>query len=196
MKITSESIRHKIQALDVKRVELDQQFEDLSVTLLVGEAEAGPQIAEVQTQIDRLAIERKILEKGLKRAYEVEAEALEKDRAARRGGAIKKARGKAVQIVAAGKKADDLINQIKDVFEELKGLEEEIHGTLFDVRAMPTDARVGRRDLPYRLLELLNAYATGKLMFMGDQRGVEALALDAWTFLLEEDADDEQDEAA
>lgn len=192
MNITSAEIRTKMQTLDDSVVDLEIQFENLSVALLVGDTDAGQQLADVQQQLDRLGVERKILAAGLTRAYQAEKEAREKEIAARRGSVVKAVRSKIEKLFAECEELDQMRSQYLAKVEAVRQLEGESTSDLRSVRAMPEGSIIGRHGLGDLALSRLSAEGAGTLIFLSDQRGVAEVARKGWEFLFEEQPDEQE----
>ncbi|RWA97329.1 hypothetical protein [Mesorhizobium sp.] len=112
-------IRGKIGALDTLVADLDADFGKISIDAVAGVPQASKKAAEINQRIERLAVDRLILNRALARAQSAEAAAREAKAEAERREHFDIAKGHAKRLLAATRRVDAAIAELTAALPEI-----------------------------------------------------------------------------
>lgn len=183
---TSADLRDKIAALDVALADAESDFDRYAAEAVASVEGAGKRAAEANARIERLNVERRILERACETAARTEAEAAAAAEAEERAKALEAARQNVAKLLDRAQRVDDLIATLKALLPELDATEAAIWGGLRAARVTPPGAIVGRRGLSGHAIDCIHAFAQGRENFRHDKRSTADMATTAWDFLIHE----------
>lgn len=120
---STEHINEQIGALDSALFELECEAERLSLGAVSGHVEDIEALASVQSRISQATNDRAILERARKHAAKREMEAIEAKAAVERSRQFAIAQDHAGELLKAARRADDLVQSIRDILEEIQKTE-------------------------------------------------------------------------
>lgn len=183
---TSADLRDKLAALDVALADAETDFDMYAAEVVASVDGAGKRVAEANARVERLKVERRILERACEKAARTEAEAAAAAEAEERAKALEAARQNVAKLLDRAQRVDDLIATLKALLPELDATEAAIWGGLRAARVTPPGAIVGRRGLSGHAIDCIHAFAQGRENFRHDKRGTADMAATAWSFLTNE----------
>ncbi|ESX70660.1 hypothetical protein NKI54_09950 [Mesorhizobium sp. M0663] len=191
--ITSSQILEKIGALDILVADLDAEFGKVSTDAVAGAPEAGKKAAEINQRIERLAVDRLILNRALARAQRAEAAAREAKAEAERRKHFDAAKGHAKRLLAATKRIDAAIAEITASLPEIAAEELLIRQNLGRAQVNLSVGPIGQMGLAVMAIDKLIRLADGRARLSGPGKSVTEIATSAWVILLA--AENEQETA-
>jgi len=183
---TSAQIREKIAGLDVALADAESDFDKFAGEAVAGVDGAGKRAAEANAKIERLNVERRILERAADKAAKAEAAAAAAAEVEERAKALEAARQNVAKLLDTAQRVDDLIAALKALLPELDATEAAIWGSLRAARVTPPGAVVGRKGLSGHAIDCIHAFAQGRENFRHDKRSTADMAATAWGFLINE----------
>lgn len=183
---TSADLRDKIAALDVALADAESDFDRYAAEAVASVEGAGKRAAEANARIERLNVERRILERACETVARTEAEAAAAVEAEERAKALEAARQNVAKLLDRAQRVDDLITTLKALLPELDATEAAIWGGLRAARVTPPGAVVGRKGLSGHAIDCIHAFAQGRENFRHDKRSTADVAATAWDFLVHE----------
>lgn len=183
---TSAELRDKIAALDIALADAEADFDRHAAAAVAGEDGASKRAAEVNAKIERLNVERRILERACEKAARAEAQAEAEAERDEQAKALDAARNHVATLLDTAQRVDDLIASLKALLPELDATEMAIWDSLRAARVTPPNAIVGRRGLSGHAIDCIHAFAQGRENFRHDKRGTADMAATAWSFLTSE----------
>jgi len=186
MSITTADIRSKLASLDIAVADAERQF-DVEAADAVGNVEgAGRRAAEIDQRLDRLATDRKILERALSRAEAAERAADEAIEEARRKVHVAEARDSYARLLDAARRADNVIADLARYLEEIAGLEGDVRRSL-SLAKVPLH---GSNAFQGRLVSLAVQHTTrivdGRSRYTDQPRSLASAAHAGWNEVLED----------
>lgn len=191
--ISSSEIAAKLASLDAALEQVSAEFDSLSSDAVAGVEGAGSKASAAHGRIERLNVERRILERAQAKAFKREAEVKAGVEAEARAKHVDQARKTAAQLISRAELVDDLTGQLAAAVSDLARLEGQVRSSLVAARQLPDDTYIGRKGISGFALERLNALATGTLNLVSNQRTIADIARVGWRFLLN---DEDNKEAA
>lgn len=189
--VNSIDIGGKLAALDIALSDAEAEFDRAAAEAVAGVEGAGSEAAAANGRIERLKIERRILERAQAKAVNREAEAKAAVEAQVRAQHVSNARKAAVSLISQAELVDTLTDQLTVAVADLTRLEGEVRSSLAAARQLPDDSVVGRRGISGFALERLNALAKGTLIRLSNQRSIADIARVGWRSLLKDEDDKE-----
>lgn len=183
---TSADLRGKIAALDVALADAESDFDLYAAEVVASVDGAGKRVAEANAKIERLKVERRILERACEKAARAEAEAAAAAEADERAAALEAARQNVAKLIDMAQRVDDLFATLKALLPELDATEAAIWDGLRAARVTPPGSIVGRRGLSGHATHFLHAFTQGRENFIHDKRSTADVAANAWGFLIHE----------
>lgn len=181
---TSIEIREKIGALDILVADLDAAFGKISTDAVAGVPEAGKKAAELNQRIERLAIDRLILDRALTRAQRAEDAAREAKAEAERREHFDIAKGHAKRLLAATKRVDAAIAELTAVLPEIAAEELMVRQNLRHARVDLSVGPIGQMGLAVMAIDKLIRLTDGRARLSGPGKSVTEIAASAWVILL------------
>lgn len=182
--VTSAEITDKLAALDIALNDFEVEFDKHANEAVAGVAGAGQKASEVNSRIERLQVERRILERARVSAFKREQAEAEEVEAAARAKHLDDARLNARLLVDQADHVDRLINDLRAAMSKLQDRETAVHNDLRAARAMPDYITVGRKNLVGIALQRLSSEVDGAARYKKDDRGCGHWARVGWQFLL------------
>ncbi|RWB23895.1 MAG: hypothetical protein EOQ41_29565 [Mesorhizobium sp.] len=189
--ITSLDILGKIGALDTLVADLDADFGKISTDAVSGIPEAGKKAAELNQRIERLAVDRLILNRALARAQRAEAAAREVKAEAERREHFDIAKGHAKRLLAATRRVDAAIAELTAALPEIAAEELLIRQNLGRAQVNLSVGAVGQMGLAVMALEKLIRLTDGRARLSGPSKSVTEIAASAWAILLAAESEKE-----
>lgn len=183
--INSTSIGEKLTALDVLSGDLARDFDEAAMKAVAGDQSAGQKAAEINQRIERLAIDKRILDRAKVRAETAEALAAAQAEAARREEHVKHARATAKALIELADKVDALVDDLMPSLAALSDAEGEIRGHLSAAKQPVDVGIVGRRGLALFAQDRIATALTGRT-YDKTERRTGHWARVGWAELLDE----------
>lgn len=185
MNVSSASISEKLSALDALSGDLAKDFDEAAMKAVAGDKSAGQKAAEINQRIERLAIDKRILDRAKVRVETAEAQAFAKAEADRRKEHIKQARETAQTLIELADKVDALVNDLMPALTALSDAEGKIRGHLSSAKQPVDVGIVGRRGLALFVQDRIATIMTGRI-YDKTERRVGHWARVGWAELLDE----------
>lgn len=189
--ISSSEIAAKLASLDAALEQASAEFDSLSSDAVAGVEGAGTKASAAHGRIERLNVERRILERAQAKAFKREAEVKAAVEAEARAKHVDQARKTVAKLISQAELVDDLTGQLAAAVADLDRLEGQVRSSLAAARQLPGDGVVGRKGISVFALDRLNALATGTLNRVSNPRTVADIARVAWIYLFNSDDDKE-----
>jgi hypothetical protein len=185
---SSAAIGEKIAALDVLVGDLGEEFDHKAMEAVAGVREAGKKAAEINSRIERLAVDRRILERAKVRAVDTEIAAAKAEAEADRQRHAANARAHAARLLEAAKRIDATTELFTAALSDLVDAEKAVRSELGRAKASPSDGIVGRNGLGILAVDRVSRVLDGRARSQGPGKTIEETALVAWGYLIEGDA--------
>ncbi|MFC4353174.1 hypothetical protein ACFOW6_16615 [Fodinicurvata halophila] len=185
MTMTSTDISKKIRAVNDELRSREAEFDTRSAEVADGVEGAGKKITEVNAEIERLKLERRILERALQKAEEAETAERVRLEAQECERHFSAAQANAKTLLQTAEKADNLLSELNVVLDELTNQEKAVWSELRLAKKPPGNTTVGRRGVADRASTLVTAMANGQFVYLHDKRGIADFVSIGWAYLLE-----------
>lgn len=182
--VGSHEIKNKMAALDRALSDFNADADEISIVAVAGDPDAGKKLAEVNARIERAKADRVVLSRAYKKAVEAEAEAFARSKDEAREQHIAQARLNAVAVVKAARFIDALSADFAAAMADLSKAEAAVLSSLSAARSLPDEGVVGRRNIGRFAVERLMKVIDPRMKFNPADRGVEAVAENAWRYLI------------
>ncbi|RVD30179.1 hypothetical protein [Mesorhizobium sp. M4B.F.Ca.ET.017.02.2.1] len=187
--LKSGDIAEKIEGLDRLVADLGADFDRAAMDILAGVDGAGKKAAEINQKIDRLGVDRRILDRALKRAQEAEAAAREAQKEAERRKHFDAAKGHAARLLAAATRIDAAIAEFTAALPELSECELSVRLSLSRAGHHLPGAVVGQVGLALAAVDKLTRLADGRARLNGPGKSISETAAFAWSFLINDNSE-------
>lgn len=185
MSVTAATISEKLSALDVLSGDLARDFDEAAMKAVAGDQSAGQKAAEINQRIERLAIDKRILDRAKVRAETAEALAAAQAEASRRKEHVRQARATAKALIDIADKVDALVDDLMPALTALSDAEGKIRSHLSSAKQPVDVGIVGRRGLALFVQDRIATIMTGRI-YDKTERRTGHWARVGWAELLDE----------
>lgn len=174
--------------------QLDREAQDLAMPAVAGDQDAAASLASINGQVQQITADLAVLERARLAAAQQQQAVNEAVAAATRARHLANARASVARLIEIAQQIDRAQAAILPVLKELDATELAIWNSLRLASAQPSGGIVGQRNLAAIAMDRLSVAASGKTMFLSDQRCVEEVAASAWASLLASEQDEASDD--
>ncbi|MCK1492200.1 hypothetical protein IVB14_17670 [Bradyrhizobium sp. 180] len=192
--ITVHQIEAQIADGRERLAQLDLEAQGLAMSVVSGDKDAAASLASINVQIQQITADLAVLERARLSAAQEQRAANEALAIAARARHMADARASAARLIEIAQKIDRAHAAILPALKDLDAAELAIWNSLRLASAQPSVGVVGQRNLAILAMDRLSVAATGKTMFLSDQRCVEEVAATAWASLLASEKDEASDD--
>lgn len=183
---TSAELQQKIEGLDTALSDAEADFDRYSSEVVAGVSDAGKRVADANARIERLKVERKILDRALASARQREAEADVAALEAERAKHMAVARSNASKLLDAANSVDEAITALLAALDQLGDAEARTRASA-RLAGVPGSISIrGRSSLVAHAHECLKRRQSPYALRPDERDRVADIARAGWAFLLDE----------